>query len=134
MLNNDDQFYDFFPTKISIESVLKLVEEPAKHIPKKVELQGHNVNRVSLRLRTFKEKGCVCVSCGNEATHFRLQRNPRNGTQFHLGLWTDDGHQMSKDHIVPKSKGGKDNLKNMQTMCRKCNELKGNTYNEYSRN
>lgn len=33
---------------------------------------------------------------------------------------------MTKDHIIPKSKGGADDISNYQTMCERCNEAKGN--------
>lgn len=33
---------------------------------------------------------------------------------------------MTKDHIIPKSKDGKDDISNYQTMCYKCNLEKGN--------
>ena len=33
---------------------------------------------------------------------------------------------MTKDHIVPRSKGGGNGLHNMQTMCIVCNQEKGN--------
>ena len=48
---------------------------------------------------------------------------------FHLNLYgINNGEEvmMTKDHIVPKSKGGSNGLKNMQTMCTVCNEIKGN--------
>ena len=33
---------------------------------------------------------------------------------------------MTKDHILPRSKGGIDDISNYQTMCKPCNEVKGN--------
>jgi 5-methylcytosine-specific restriction endonuclease McrA len=39
---------------------------------------------------------------------------------------------MTKDHIFPKSKGGKDVIENMQTMCTICNKNKGSDVPEMS--
>jgi len=88
------------------------------------------VNGCSLRLKTFKEKGLVCVSCKRKGTHFRLQSSSETEQLPHLGLWSDDGVQFSKDHIIPKKYGGYDCLKNMQTMCVNCNSKKGSSFNE----
>ena len=40
----------------------------------------------------------------------------------------DNGEEilMTKDHILPRSKGGIDDISNYQTMCKLCNEAKGN--------
>ena len=34
------------------------------------------------------------------------------------------------DHIIPKSKGGKDHIDNYQLMCEECNSKKGATLEE----
>ena len=35
---------------------------------------------------------------------------------------------MTKDHILPRSKGGLGIMDNLQIMCEPCNTAKGNTY------
>ena len=35
-------------------------------------------------------------------------------------------HNLTIDHIVPRSKGGKDKPKNLMTLCFKCNQEKAN--------
>lgn len=37
-----------------------------------------------------------------------------------------DWHDLTIDHIYPKSLGGTTELNNLQTLCRKCNSRKGN--------
>jgi len=93
----------------------------------------HTANCFSDRLRLFKEKGTTCVTCGAEATHF-LMETFNEKTRPHLNLYKIvDGEQdllFTKDHIHPLSKGGADELYNLQTMCRLCNLAKGNTWEE----
>lgn len=36
------------------------------------------------------------------------------------------GSSLTKDHILPRSKSGIDDISNYQTMCKLCNEAKGN--------
>lgn len=38
---------------------------------------------------------------------------------------------MTQDHIFPKSRGGKDSLDNLQTMCTICNMRKGDSINAF---
>ena len=93
---------------------------------------GHSVKMDSLRYQTFKAKGVVCVDCGLEATHFGLEAFPSDArkdvTEYHFNLYgIKNGKEvmMTKDHIFPKSRGGKDLIENMQPMCTACNCNKG---------
>lgn len=89
---------------------------------------GINVKVSSLRLTTFKVKGTVCVKCGLEASYFAIDQYKKEGPAFNL-FGRKNGKEVlfTKDHIYPKSKGGKNCLSNMQTMCERCNQKKGDS-------
>lgn len=57
-------------------------------------------NWLAIRPVVFERDGYTCVYCGA----------------------TDD---LAADHIYPQSKGGSDDLDNLQTLCRSCNSRKG---------
>jgi 5-methylcytosine-specific restriction endonuclease McrA len=61
-----------------------------------------------LRYEVLKRDGGRCVLCGN---------SKKDGVKLHV------------DHILPRSKGGKDTLDNLQTLCQPCNLGKGNRDN-----
>lgn len=42
-----------------------------------------------------------------------------------------DVREITKDHVIPKSKGGKDNASNIVPCCHRCNAEKGNRSYEY---
>ena len=105
--------------------------------PKRVRVtfDGKLVWMTSLRLQTFAKKGFKCVSCGVEGKFFALEQHTnKNGKEspnaWHFNLYAvnDAGEEvlMTRDHIVPKSRGGPDTLENSQTMCALCNNKKGN--------
>lgn len=95
-----------------------------------IEVDGFNVHAKSLRYMTFYQKGVKCVCCGKEGTHFKLCGE--GGTnRRHFNLYADDGTLITKDHIVPASKGGPDKVTNMQTMCTVCNAAKGNRHPDF---
>ena len=54
------------------------------------------------RKKVFKRDGWRCVVCGTSK-------------------------RLTLDHIFPASLGGQGNPGNLQTMCRACNQLKGNS-------
>jgi 5-methylcytosine-specific restriction endonuclease McrA len=53
-----------------------------------------------------------------------------NDRAWHLNLYAmrEDGVEvlMTQDHILPSSLGGGNQSRNLQTMCHRCNERKGN--------
>jgi len=74
------------------------------------------------RLKVFFHKGCKCVKCGIEATQIALGEG--RGQQ-HWDLYTDNFYPLTVDHIIPKSRGGGEELENKQPMCYRCNQDKG---------
>ena len=90
-----------------------------------IVVDGFNVHPKSLRYMTFYQKGVKCVCCGKEGTHFKLC-GEEGSNRRHFNLYADDGTLITKDHIIPASKGGPDHVANMQTMCTVCNSAKGN--------
>ena len=118
--------------KYEIEEVFKILgENNLKRndaIGKKkisIIVDGFKVYPISLRYITFFNKGTKCVCCGREGAYFKLDKGDKKSTtRRHFNLYTADGILMTKDHIVPKAKGGKDCLDNMQPLCEECNHIK----------
>ena len=122
--------------KYSVEEVFQMIGEDNlktecynksnKSVENQIEVDGYTVYTRSLRYMTFYQKGCKCCVCGKEGTHFTLDSGADNPNRRHFNLRTDDGILMTRDHIIPKSRGGREHISNMQTMCVDCNKAKGN--------
>jgi hypothetical protein len=93
-----------------------------------VVINGDKIKGNSQRFQTFFTKGLKCACCGIEGKYFGKEKD-FNAARYHLNLYVLDesGNEvlMTKDHIVPRSKGGASELYNYQTMCVKCNIAKG---------
>lgn len=112
--------------EFTTEEILPII--PNKTHKFKIGKHETRVKTCSLRLKVFKQN-LSCVSCGITGSVFKLQNQDNENP--HLNLYSNkDGKWilMTKDHIRPKSKGGKDRLSNLCTMCYICNEKKGNFF------
>ena len=91
-----------------------------------------NVKISSQRYPVFKNN-TKCVCCGLEASYLSIDKKKsenENTENYHLNMYgLKDGNEImfTKDHIIPKSKGGKNHQSNYQTMCEICNYEKDNT-------
>lgn len=97
---------------------------------KVVSINGAEVDK---RIRILvKDKG-VCRSCGLRTSFVAIQRNGWNRNAWHFNFWatsfTDEGRQfftqLTRDHIIPKSLGGTEAVRNGQCLCEPCNGRKG---------
>lgn len=95
----------------------------------------YKIKKDSLRYKTFfkDENSLRCVSCGkvgNLCSVTEMYDVKSNLTTYHFNLYHENYKRkltlFTKDHIIPKSKGGKTHESNLQTMCKRCNTLKGN--------
>jgi len=102
--------------------------------------KAYPVNIGVSRLRIIK-KSPVCACCGIHATNCSLDLDAQSTKEagelrYHINFYATTGvkgqeHQhmilFTRDHILPKFKGGDDSEENSQTLCFNCNCLKDST-------
>mgnify|MGYP001610860199 CR=1 FL=1 len=89
---------------------------------------GYRVSMESLRYHVFV-KSLACEKCGLTGNVMRLEYNDtdknRTPDRAHFNLYcVREGQEdvmLTKDHILPKSKDGKDTLRNLRNYCAPCN-------------
>lgn len=111
----------------AVDHILCLVRADAERCT--VEGTPGTVNCKSLRMRMFAEKGVTCVKCGIKGTFFATERSGGSkDVSAHFNLYAmRNGKEilMTRDHIIPVARGGKETMQNMQPMCCVCNSRKG---------
>lgn len=69
-------------------------------------LVAHEIKKysgITIRYKVLKLDDFKCLMCGSE-------------------------EDLTIDHVIPKSLGGKNEIENYQTLCKKCNSFKGSFY------
>lgn len=86
------------------------------------------------RMKVFAQKGLKCVNPACSRVGARLILTQQKGGSMHIDIYTADLHLMTVDHIIPKSKGGGEEMENKQPMCAKCNSSKSDKIINYETN
>lgn len=105
---------------------------PLKKVLK--DYDGDMIKMGSERYYVFKDS-LSCCECNITGAYFVKERHldrhmrPVNSS-YHFNLYAinEQGQEvlMTKDHIIPKSKGGANHISNYTTMCTFCNGNKSN--------
>jgi 5-methylcytosine-specific restriction endonuclease McrA len=98
-----------------------------------VNNKSYIVKMNSARYKIFNEYP-KCIACGLKGEIYLLEKHKvvdkrwkYVSAHFNLyGVENDVLVLLTKDHIKPKSKGGRNNIVNYQTVCEICNYLKKN--------
>ena len=113
---------------VSIEAGMQIV---AKYNKKDMKIPG--VGRVSpasgrsLFLHNHRQgKGLKCFECGIEAQFWVIEQFHSEGVKYpHLNLYAKNENEeyilMTRDHIIPRAYGGKDDVENLRVACTVCN-------------
>lgn len=77
-----------------------------------------------------------CKSCNESSNYALVLYNVNSNTKMLSFVIMVEGEMvpLTKDHIVPKMLGGRDTLKNLQSLCYTCNQEKAHLQHDYDCN
>jgi hypothetical protein len=120
----------FKSRKYSISHIFDLIDYALNCGKIKIRVGGDTV-KITQTILTFFFKGVRCKGCRNRGRYFIKEYDEESGS-YYLSLYALDKegkHRlMTKDHIIPKSKKGRNNLRNYQPMCTVCNSRKADKF------
>lgn len=100
----------------------------------KILIRGKLTNITASRtVKTAIKNNKRCISCKVDSHCVAVVRNVNTGRENVVFL-IDNGERyvpLTKDHIVPKARGGTDKFQNLQCMCLDCNSEKADTVAEH---
>ena len=97
-------------------------EEESKQVYHRRYCKNHPENISHLKARRYaREKGA-------EGSHTLNDWNKLKESCGYLCLHCGEKKKLTKDHIMPLSKGGSDYITNIQPLCKNCNSKKSNIY------
>lgn len=108
-----------------------MMKEHLPHLPKRYRIKSivpisKDVLPPIRVSRLMPEGHGKCAHCGAEASHVITYTQDGDSHQVvyqNIFSW----HRMfTADHFLPRSLGGRDGLSNLQLMCERCNQHKGN--------
>jgi len=113
----------------SPQDIIPLLVDAFNNGIETINIDGDVIRTKSERYRVF-DKSFKCSHCDIVGTRLYKEKTNEDHNLYHFNLYgIDENDQevlMTKDHIVPKSKGGRNSLDNYDTMCTICNKNKSN--------
>lgn len=77
------------------------------------------------RLHYIRTRRRLIRKMGNRGTHTLEEWEYLKNKYNHTCPCCNERNKLTEDHIIPLSKNGLNNIKNIQPLCRKCNSKKG---------
>ncbi|MEO5350760.1 MAG: HNH endonuclease [Magnetococcus sp. YQC-3] len=121
--------------KFKIDDILPILKNVAYSSKPRIIFKGVPVKISDPKYIIFK-KNTNCYLCGIEGSFIALERKldqPELPYIFNLYAVNKNNEEilMTKDHIFPKSMGGRNDISNLETCCERCNNTKGSKIIKY---